>query len=308
MTYFNPAKPIVVRVEASYHEGLSAGLFQETGSGLQPVHFISRTMTDTEKRYSQTEKDALSVHWAKNRFSIYLLGAPKLKIITAHKPLLPLFNKATMRLPPRIEKWVMRMQDVDFEQIYEPGKDDRCRSTRLPIKTPTVRERKDAVERVIKYVVTAEHAVVIDQIKEETRKDIQLQKLSVRILTGDWEQHKKDPDITPFYSVHSQCYECQVTTKQHRQEPVKVTDIPKKPWDVIAVDFSGPYPDGHYNLVAIDKRTRYPEVVKTNSTAFQPTKEKLKTMFATHGTPRQLESDNGPPFNSREFAEFAKTE
>ena len=31
-------------------------------------------------------------------------------------------------------------------------------------------------------------------------------------------------------------------------------------------------------------------------------------MFATHGTPRWLESDNGPPFNSKEFAEFAKTE
>ena len=81
--------------------------------------------------------------------------------------------------------------------------------------------------------------------------------------------------------IIGQCYECQVTTKQHRQEPIKVTDIPKKPWDVIAVDFSGPYPDGHYNLVAIDKRTRYPEVAKTHSTAFQPTKEKLKTMFAT---------------------------
>ena len=105
-----------------------------------------------------------------------------------------------------------------------------------------------------------------------------------------------------------QCYECQVTTKQHRQESIKVTDIPKKPWDVISVDFSGPYPDGRYNLVAIDKRTRYPEVMKTHLTAFQPTMEKLKTMFATHGTPRQLQSDNGPPFNSREFAEFAKTE
>ena len=108
--------------------------------------------------------------------------------------------------------------------------------------------------------------------------------------------------------IIGQCYECQVTTKQHRQEPVKVTDIPKKPWDVIAVDFSGPYPDGHYNLVAIDKRTRYPEVARTHSTAFQPTKEKLKAIFITHGTPRQLESDNGPPFNSIEFAEFAKRE
>ena len=68
MSYFNPARPIVVRVEASYHEGLSAGLFQETNSGLRPVRYISRTMTATEKRYSQTEKGALSVHWAKNRF------------------------------------------------------------------------------------------------------------------------------------------------------------------------------------------------------------------------------------------------
>lgn len=61
-------------------------------------------------------------------------------------------------------------------------------------------------------------------------------------------------------------------------------------------------------MVAVDKRTRYPEVAKTHSTA-QPTMEKLKTMFATHGTSRlQLESDNALPFNSNEFAEFAITE
>ena len=92
MAYFNPSRPIVVRVEASYHEGLSAGLFQETGSGLRPIHFISRTMTSTEKRYNPAEKDALAIHWAKNRFSMYLLVAPKIQIVTAHMPLLPLFN------------------------------------------------------------------------------------------------------------------------------------------------------------------------------------------------------------------------
>ena len=53
---------------------------------------------------------------------MYLLGAPRFQIITAHKPLLPLFNKATSKLPPRIEKWVMDMQDVDFELIYEQGR------------------------------------------------------------------------------------------------------------------------------------------------------------------------------------------
>ena len=49
----------------SFHEGLSAGLFQRTSKGLQPVHFISRSMTNVEKRYSQTEKGALAVKWSK---------------------------------------------------------------------------------------------------------------------------------------------------------------------------------------------------------------------------------------------------
>ena len=121
--FFNPHKPIVVRAEESYHDGLSSGLFQDIGKGLQPMHFISRTMAETEKMYSQTEKDTLAVRWSKNRFRMYLLGAPKFKIITGHKPLLGMVNKTTAKLPPRIERWVMDMQDVDYELIYESGKD-----------------------------------------------------------------------------------------------------------------------------------------------------------------------------------------
>ncbi|WP_375672977.1 RNase H-like domain-containing protein, partial [Bartonella sp. CL45QHWL] len=54
IAYFDPAKPIIVRTEASFNEGIAAGLFQKTEKGLQPVHFISRTLTNCERRYSQT--------------------------------------------------------------------------------------------------------------------------------------------------------------------------------------------------------------------------------------------------------------
>ena len=76
LSYFNPKLPIVVHTEASYKDWIAAALYQRTHKGLQPVHFVSRSLSDVEKRYSQTEKDALAVKWGKDRLSIYLLGHP----------------------------------------------------------------------------------------------------------------------------------------------------------------------------------------------------------------------------------------
>ena len=369
MAYFDPGRPIIVRTEASFKKGLAAGLFQNTDKGLQPVHFISRALTKPEKNYSQTEKDALAVIWAKNRFRLYLLGAPKFKIITAHKPLVAMFNKTTIKLPPRIEKWAMEMQDVDYKLIYEPGKNETDPLDFLS-RHPLPKTENDGTEKIIRYTIMAEHAVIINRIQEETKKDSSLQKLAKIIKGNDWEKYRKDPEIMPYYPVKEElyiaenlifksnqiviplslqrkiiktghqmghlgisktkqllrrrywfplmntlienilgeCFECKVTTKDHRQEPVKMSTIPSQPWEHISIDFGGPYPDGHYNLVAIDRRTRYPEVATVYSTACRSTTEKLKVMFATHGTPRKITSDNGPPFNSRDFSQFADEE
>ena len=94
MAYFDPGKPIILHTEASFNEGLSAALLHQTDKGIQPVHFISRTMTDTKRRYSQTEKDVLAIKWAKEKLGRYLLVTPSFRIVTAHKPLLPLFNSS----------------------------------------------------------------------------------------------------------------------------------------------------------------------------------------------------------------------
>ena len=89
-----------------------------------------------------------------------------------------------------------------------------------------------------------------------------------------------------------QCNECQVATKRDREEPIKVTSVLNRPWDTVSIDHGGPYPDGHYNLVLIEKRTRYAVVESVPSTDFQTNKGRLKHIFATYGTPRRIESDN----------------
>lgn len=108
-------------------------------------------------------------------------------------------KKTVMRPPLGIDKRVMGMQDVDSELIYEPGKDNADPLDFLS-RHPLPEKGKDAIKSVIKYVLKAKHVVLEAQIKEETCRDTQFQKLTARILTGDWEYHKKDADIAAFYS------------------------------------------------------------------------------------------------------------
>ena len=169
MAFFDPRKPKVVRT-ASFHEGLSARLFQRTATGLQTVHYISRSSTSDEKRYSQTEKDALAVKWAKSMFSMYLLGAPKFKIMTSHRPLIPMFNKSCTKLPPRIEKWIMEMQDVDYELVYEPSRDAANQLDYLS-RHPFPETENDDTEKSVNMIVSTEHGVVVRSIKEATSSD-----------------------------------------------------------------------------------------------------------------------------------------
>ena len=67
VAFFDPSRTIILCTEASYNQGLSVNLLQKTHKGIQPVHLISRTMTESEKRYGQTKKDALAIKWAKEQ-------------------------------------------------------------------------------------------------------------------------------------------------------------------------------------------------------------------------------------------------
>jgi hypothetical protein len=52
-------------------------------------------------------------------------------------------------------------------------------------------------------------------------------------------------------------------------------------------------------LVVIDAYSRFPEVEIVSSTSAKSTILKLERIFATHGIPKVLKSDNGPPFQSQ---------
>ena len=72
------------------------------------------------------------------------------------------------------------------------------------------------------------------------------------------------------------------------------------------MDFCSPFPSGNYLLVAIDDYSRYPEVEILKSTSSKSTIPKLDKIFSGFGVPKEVKTDNGPPFNSADFRMFAE--
>ena len=83
--YFDKNAPTKVIADAS-PVGLGAVLVQEQREELRVVSYASRSLSDTEHRYSQTQKEALAIVWAGERFHAYFYGA-EFELMTDHKPL-----------------------------------------------------------------------------------------------------------------------------------------------------------------------------------------------------------------------------
>ena len=108
LALYNPNSALKISADASSF-GLGAVLLQKSDARWSPVAYASRSMTPTEQRYAQVEKEALAATWACERFSCFILGRP-FELETDHKPLVSLLGgKALDDLPPRIQRFRMRL-------------------------------------------------------------------------------------------------------------------------------------------------------------------------------------------------------
>lgn len=123
LAYYDRTKPIVVSGDAS-QVGLGAAIYMQDGSELKPIAFASRTFTETEKKWAQIESECLSLVFACERFSRYLVGLDSFKLITDHKPLVPLINKSDIdKSPIRCQRLLLRLRRFNAVAEYCNGND-----------------------------------------------------------------------------------------------------------------------------------------------------------------------------------------
>ena len=99
------------------------------------------------------------------------------------------------------------------------------------------------------------------------------------------------------------CRACQINYPRVVYEPLRMSSMPSGPWERIDIDFWGPTPSNTNTdlLVLYDEYSRYAlveEVSTKSALSIIPVLHRIWSMF---GIPKNLKSDNGPSFTSKEF-------
>ena len=102
---------------------------------------------------------------------------------------------------------------------------------------------------------------------------------------------------------------CAPSVTKNSPPPMVVRETPDRPWQHVAADFKGPIignGKSYYFHVTIDLLSRWPEVAVVTSTDFPKLRKCLDETFALHGIPETVTSDNGPPYNSKDWKRYGK--
>ncbi|XP_055522681.1 uncharacterized protein K02A2.6-like [Wyeomyia smithii] len=185
--FFDPADCTELYVDAS-PVGLGAVLVQRDGTETaRIVSFASKGSTPSERAYPQTQREALAVVWAVEKFYFYLFGL-HFTIFTDHKTLEYIYggkHQTGRRACSRAESWALRLQPYDFEMKYLPGTSNisDILSRLITQQDPAF---DDTTDHFLFAVGEGPTAISLAEIKSETGKDETLLAVIKALRSDEW--------------------------------------------------------------------------------------------------------------------------
>ncbi|XP_022836497.1 uncharacterized protein K02A2.6-like [Spodoptera litura] len=173
--------------------GLGGVLVQINEHGPRIIAYGHRTLTSCERRYCQTEKEALALVWAVEHFHIFLFGK-EFDLVTDHKPLEIIFGPKSKPCA-RIERWILRLQAYTFKVIYKPGKENIADSlSRLcKLKEISHNNSDDYIHQVVEG--SRPVAVSLQEITDASKEDTEILKVRQGLYNNQWDEEVKNYKI-----------------------------------------------------------------------------------------------------------------
>ena len=139
-------KETVLQYDAS-DTGLGATLLQTS----QPVVYASRSLTDTECNYAQTEKELLAIVFGAEKFNQYTYGR-KVIVESDHKPPEVICRKPLVAGPKHLQRMLLRLQNYNLEIGFKPGQHMYLADTlsRAPLPNTTSRDEVLTIDKEVK--------------------------------------------------------------------------------------------------------------------------------------------------------------
>ena len=198
MSYYNQNAETNIIVDGS-PVGLGAILNQKQSDGnVKPVAYASRTLSPVERRYSQTEREAISVYCAIKRFNMYLYGMC-FAVYTDHKPLERMFT-SVHEAPARIQKLVLDLQQYEFVVKYLPG---HLNAADILSRSPGAESYEndyESTEQFVCYVAqnAVPKALTIAEIQKASEKEKTICKIRKCMEKNKW---TKEGELKPYFIV-----------------------------------------------------------------------------------------------------------
>ena len=104
-------------------------------------------------------------------------------------------------------------------------------------------------------------------------------------------------------TIASSCVKCQAARNLPPVAPLHPWSFSDRPWSRLHMDYAGPI-NNHMLLLVVDAFSKWIDVFPVKSASSANTIARLSTLFANHGIPDSIVSDNGLPFTSAEMKEF----
>ena len=197
LKYYDVNKPVVLSVDAS-SRGLGAALIQDKAV----VAYASRSLTDTECKYAQIEKEALAVVFGCTKFHKMLYGR-NFVVESDHKPLEVILNKSILSAPMRVQRMMLKLQPYSFTLIHVKGKSlglADCLS-RLPHGPSEQLLDDELMVCPVDTIVGPQH----NKFVTATEADQDLQQLKRIIRTG-WPdaRNRLPPGVAPYWNIRDE--------------------------------------------------------------------------------------------------------